>query len=107
MFKSAHSILIAASMALMMFGYVSQANAQRGGRDQTNELSLLGNQKIQEELELVDDQVEEIKELGDEMRTSMREMFNGLRGDMNGASDQERRKMWGCLLYTSPSPRDS
>ena len=95
MFKSAHSILVAASVALMMLGYVCQANAQRGGRDQTNELSLLGNQKIQEELELVDDQVEEIKELGDEVRTSMRAVFNDLRQNMNGASDQERRKMWG------------
>ena len=94
MFKSAHSILIAASVALMMFGYVSQADAQRGGRDQTNELSLLGNEKIQEELELVDDQVDEIRELGDEMRTSMREMFSGLRETMSGASDQERREMW-------------
>ena len=53
MYKSAHNILIAASVALMMFGYVSQADAQRGGRDQTNELSLLGNEKIQEELEPV------------------------------------------------------
>ena len=95
MYKSAHNILIAASVALMMFGYVSQADAQRGGRDQTNELSLLGNEKIQEELELVDDQVDEIKELGDEMRTSMREMFSGLRETMSGASDQERREMWG------------
>ena len=95
MYKSAHNILIAASVALMMFGYVSQADAQRGGRDQTNELSLLGNEKIQKELELVDDQVEEIKELGDEMRTSMREMFSGLRETMSGASDQERREMWG------------
>ena len=50
MFKSAHSILIAASMALMMFGYVSQANAQRGGRDQTSELSLLGNEKFKKSL---------------------------------------------------------
>ena len=95
MYKSAHNILIAASVALMMFGYVSQADAQRGGRDQTNELSLLGNEKIQKELELVDDQVEEIKELGDEMRTSMREMFSGLRETMSGPSDQERREMWG------------
>ena len=94
MFKSAHSILIAASVALMMFGYVSQVDAQRG-RDQTSELSLLGNEKIQEELELVDDQVDEIRELGDEMRTSMREMFSGLRETMSGASDQERREMWG------------
>jgi len=68
MYKSAHNILIAASVALMMFGYVSQADAQRGGRDQTNE---------------------------HEMRTSMREMFSGLRETMSGASDQERREMWG------------
>jgi len=59
MYKSAHNILIAASVALMMFGYVSQADAQH------------------------------------EMRTSMREMFSGLRETMSGASDQERREMWG------------
>ena len=97
MFKSVHGILVAASMALMMFGYVSQADAQRGGRDQTNELSLLGNEKIQEELELVDDQVEEIKELGDEMRKQMREMFNEMRETMSGTSNEERREMWGKM----------
>lgn len=98
MLKSAYSILIAASVGLMMFGFVSQADAQRGGRggrDQTNELSLLGNEKIQEELELVDDQIEEIQELGDEMRDSMREMFSGLREKASGASNEERREMWG------------
>ena len=94
MFKSAHSILIAASLALMIFGHVSQANAQRGGRDQTNALSLLGNEKIQEELELVDEQIDEIKDLSDEMRIAMREMFSGLRASMSSASDTERREMW-------------
>ena len=94
MFKSAYSILVAASVALMMFGYASQADAQRVGRNQTNALSLLGNEKIQKELDLVEDQIEEIKELSDEMRTSMREMFNGLRESMSGASDKERREMW-------------
>ena len=103
MLKSAYNILIAASVALMMFGFVSQADAQRGGggvrggREQTNELSLLSNEKIQEELELVDDQVEEIKELGDEMRASMREMFSGLRESMSDATNEERREMWGGM----------
>ena len=87
MSKSAHNILVAASVALMMFGYVSQADAQRSG-DQTSSLSLLGNIQVQEELDLVDDQIKEIEELGSEMRASMREMVNS------------------CLLYTSPSPRD-
>ena len=99
MLKSSHVSSIATVVALMMFGFVSQAEAQRGGggrggRDQSNELSLLGNEKVQEELELVDDQVQEIEELGDEMRTKMREMFSSRREDMQGASNEERREMW-------------
>ena len=94
MSKSFHISSIAALAALMVVGFVSQADAQRGGRDQSNELSLLANEKVQEELELVDDQIDEIKELGDEMRTKMREMFSDRQQDMRDASGDERREMW-------------
>ena len=99
MLKSSHNTLVAAFVALMMFSFVSQADAQRGGRGRTqsDELSLLGNEKIQEELELVDDQIEEIKELGDEMRDSMREMYSSRRGEMQDATNQERREIWAEL----------
>ncbi|MDB2686797.1 hypothetical protein N9Y42_06255 [Mariniblastus sp.] len=105
MLKSSHLSSVATVVALMMFGFISQADAQRGGggggrggdrggRDQSNELSLLANENVQEELELVDDQIEEIKELGDEMRSSMREMFSERRDEMRNASNEERREMW-------------
>jgi len=95
MLKSSHCSSVAALVALMMFSFVSQADAQRrGGRDQSNELSLLANENVQEELELVDDQIEEIKELGDEMRQSMRDMFTERREEMRDASNEERREMW-------------
>lgn len=96
MLKSSRCSSVAALVALMMFGFVAQADAQRGrgGRDQSNELSLLANEKVQEELELVDDQIEEIKELGDSVRQSMRDMFTERREEMQGASNDERREMW-------------
>lgn len=96
MSKSAHNILVAASVALMMFGYVSQADAQRSG-DQTSSLSLLGNIQVQEELDLVDDQIKEIEELGSEMRASMREMVNSHRENMGDISDEERREAWADM----------
>ena len=103
MLKSFRCPSVAAIVALMMFGFVSQADAQRGGggrggdrggRDQSNELSLLANEKVQEELELVDDQIDEIEELSNEMRQSMRDMFSDRRDEMRDASDEERREMW-------------
>ena len=96
MLKSSNVSSIAAVVALVMFGFVSQVEAQRGrgGRDQSNELSLLGNEQVQEELELVDDQIEEIKELSNEIRSSMREMINSRREEMQGASGEEQREMW-------------
>ena len=97
MLKSSHISSIATLVALMMFGFVSQADAQRGGRggrDQSNELSLLANEKVQEELELVDDQIEEIKELGNEIRASMKEMFSSRSEEMRDASREEKQEMW-------------
>jgi hypothetical protein len=57
------------------------------GGGNTNSLMLLMNEKVREELDLVDDQVEELTALQEEMQTEMRDMFSGMR-DM----DQEERQ---------------
>lgn len=57
------------------------------GGGQAAGLMLLMNPKVQEELDLVDDQIEDLKSLQEEMQTAMREMFSGMR-DMD---PEERR----------------
>ena len=112
MFRSVNSILITASVALLMLGLVPQANAQlRTGRNQSSELTLLGNAKIQEELELVDDQIEEIKEIESEVTNSMRDLFVSRREEMSNASNEERKEMWSEMQkemreqYTKVKPK--
>ena len=112
MFRSVNSILITASVALLMLGLVPQANAQfRTGRNQSSELTLLGNAKIQEELELVDDQIEEIKEIESEVTNSMRDLFVSRREEMSNASNEERSEMWSEMQkelreqYTKVKPK--
>lgn len=105
MFKSVNSILIAASVALLMFGLVLQANAQqvnaqRGNRNRntnTHEFVLLRKPMVQEELELVDDQIEKIKKIDEDMRTSMREMVKSGRQKFSGMSNDERREAWSAI----------
>lgn len=55
--------------------------------------SLLNNESVQKELEVVPSQLEDIRKLGDEMRNSMRDMFQGMRN----ASEDERREMFDKL----------
>lgn len=112
MFRSVNSILITASVALLMLGLVPQVNAQfRTGRNQSSELTLLGNAKIQEELELVDDQIEEIKEIESEVTNSMRDLFVSRREEMSNASNEERSEMWSEMQkelreqYTKVKPK--
>ncbi|MEL7498089.1 MAG: hypothetical protein AAFN77_10795 [Planctomycetota bacterium] len=73
----------------------SDALAQRGGRGgfmPESNIGLLLREGVQEELDLVEDQVEEIKELSDEMRNSMRDMFMEMRDQ--GWQDEDRAKMF-------------
>ena len=74
---------------------MAQPGRGRGGSPfgQTSGLNLLGQEGIQQELELVEDQVESLKELQDEQRNSMREMFMGLRDQIQDMDEDERREL--------------
>jgi len=65
-----------------------------GGFGQTSGLQLLGQEGIQKELELVDDQVETLVELQQEQRDAMRETFMGMRERFQNMDDDERRNAW-------------
>lgn len=65
-----------------------------GGFGQTSGLQLLGQEGIQKELELVDDQIETLKELQTEQRDAMRETFMGLREKFQNMDDTERASAW-------------
>lgn len=53
--------------------------------------SLLGNEGVQKELELVDDQLTKIKAINDKSREGLRELFQGAGGGgNNNLSDEER-----------------
>ena len=62
------------SIADMSFAQGGRGRGWWGGGGMTG---LLRNDKVQEELELVDDQLEEIEELQTEVWTDMRQMFRG------------------------------
>lgn len=66
----------------------------RGGFGQTSGLQLLGQEGIQKELELVDDQIETLKELQQEQREALRETFMGLRERFQEQGEEARRQVW-------------
>lgn len=87
---------LAAMLALLVSADMVMAQPGRGGRGggifgQVTQLSLLGQDAVQKELELVDDQVELIQEIQAKQRESMRDMFMGMREEMRDMSDEERR----------------
>ncbi|WP_158261401.1 MULTISPECIES: hypothetical protein [Pirellulaceae] len=59
----------------------------------TDLFGLLNNESVQKELEVVPSQLDDIRKLGEEMRNSMRDMFQGMRN----ASEDERREMFSKL----------
>ena len=112
MFKSVNSVLITASVALLMLGLAPQANAQsRANRNQSRELTLLRNVKVQEELELVEDQIKKIKEIESDVTKSMRDLLTSQRENITEASNEERREMWNEIQkkmaerYTQVKPK--
>lgn len=60
----------------------------RGG----SALGLLANDRVRDELELVDDQVEAIEALTDDMRAEMQDMFSGMRDNFRNMNEDERRE---------------
>ena len=96
-------ILIAAVFSMLS---VDVAFAQRGGSNRTsgmmrmmggnNQFGLLTDKKVQEELELVDDQIEELEELQKEAMQEIRDMFSEMQdsgGDRREAFRNIREKM--------------
>ena len=85
---------------ILIFCVAESALAQRGGRRggrspfaQSSGLNLLSQEGIQQELELVEEQVASIRELQDQQRNAMREMFMSLRDGMDDLDDNQRRDL--------------
>jgi len=85
-----HPIKLAFALATLLVASVAvpalaqdgprEGRGGRGGRGgQIDDLRLLQSEKVQKELELVDDQREQLKKIGEEARTEMRALFSGMR----------------------------
>ena len=83
--------IFAAIAALMCVCVASDAMAQRGGNDSL--LQFLGSDQVQKEIDLLDDQKEQIKEVQDEVRDIMREAFSGMREKFQDLSREERNDL--------------
>ena len=95
-----------ALLAVMCWADVANAQPGRGrGRGGswwgTSALQLLSNERVQDELEIVDEQKEIVEQLQQEQRDTMREMFSGMRerfremgeDDRQSAMEEIREKM--------------
>ncbi len=69
---------------------MAQPGQGRGGFGGTSALGLLGDEKVQDELELVEDQIDAIQDYQQEQRDSMQKMFSGMRDRFRDMSDEER-----------------
>ncbi len=56
-------------------------------------MMLLMNEKVREELEIVDDQFEELQSMQEDMRDEMTEMFQGMRGGDGGGGRPDMEEM--------------
>ena len=82
----------AAIAALTCLFVANDVMAQRGGRG-NSKLEYLQNSQVQEELGLLDEQVEDLKELQDEARDIMRNAFSGMRDKFQDLSREERDEL--------------
>lgn len=84
----------AAVAALACLLNLNDAMAQRGGPPGMNsKLQLLGNSTVQEELGLVEDQKEGLRDIESMTRDIMREVFSGMREKFANLSREERDEM--------------
>ena len=89
-----------AVIALFCSADILMAQPGRGGNRGgfggfgTSGLQLLGQDGIQKELELVDDQIETLKEIQEEQRDAMRETFMGMREKFQNMDESERSGAW-------------
>lgn len=93
---SSRSQLFAAIAAIAILSIADMSFAQGGRGDRGGRFfggggmtGLLRNDKVQEELELVDEQLEDIEELQSELREEMMQMFRG--GGFRDMDPEERR----------------
>jgi Spy/CpxP family protein refolding chaperone len=107
---SRRSLMLVATMLATWLAVVSNLSAQqgrtggrggfgfggfggRGGEVSGSDwLGLLQNEKVQKEIDLLDDQKAEVRKVADESREKMRSVFQGF-GNFREASEQEREKM--------------
>lgn len=82
---------LAAIAALACLFVANDAMAQRGGGG--GRIEYLLNTQVQEELDLVEDQIEDVKEISDESRQMMRDAFSGMREKFADMSREERDEM--------------
>lgn len=83
----------AAIAALACLFVANDAMAQRGGWGGGGRLEYLFNPQVQEELDLVEDQIESLRDVGDQSRDIMRNAFSGMREKFADMSREERDEM--------------
>ena len=81
-------LLVSAELAMAQGFRGGPPGGGRGG----SALGLLANEKVQAELELVDDQIKAIEGLSEDMRNEMREMFSGMQDSFRNLSGTEREE---------------
>lgn len=92
-------MIFAAIAALMCVCVAGDAMAQRGGGGGffggggDSMLQYLNSEQVQTEIDLLDDQKEQIKEVQEEARDIMREAFSGMREKFQDLSREERNDM--------------
>ena len=89
--KSYSFLLVAVFIATLVISS-DVSLAQRGGwfGERDSSIGLLQNDKVRDELELVDDQTAELEALRDELTQEMRNMWSGMRD----LSREDRREKW-------------
>ena len=85
----------AAIAALTCLFVANDAMAQRGGFGGrgNSKIEFLQNSQVQEELGLLEEQVEDLKEVQDEARNVMRNAFSGMREKFQDLSREERDEL--------------
>src|SRR4249919_2089679 len=58
-------------------------------------LGLIARDEVQQELQLVDEQKDKVRGITDEVRNKVREQMQGVFGQMQNLSDDERRAKFG------------
>ncbi len=81
-----------AAMACLL--NLNEASAQRGGGDspEASKLQLLRNGDVQEEIGLLEDQKEGLRDFESKIRDKMRSVWSGAREEMAGKSREEREE---------------